>query len=346
MHVTVLKGTDSPERDVSLETAAAVEAALARRGHTVAAIDLASIADVPGLDLDATDLVFPALHGGHGEDGHVQALLDVMGVPYALSGHLASAVAMSKATSKRVMTSAGIATAEWLLVTWNRRTGSPVMLTPGPGATNGTGPTAGNGLGSPPLTLDHILDRATAELGFPLVIKLNDGGSSVGVEIVGSPADFEAAFARVADTASATAWRTEILIERFIPGREFTATILLGRRLPLLEIRPHQGFYDYGNKYTRGASEYLCPAPVDSPYYENMCADALRLWDLLGCQGTARVDFRFDGTRHFCLELNTIPGMTELSLVPKAAAAVGIGFDDLIESLCRDALVRAGREVA
>ncbi len=117
-----------------------------------------------------------------------------------------------------------------------------------------------------------------------------------------------------------------------------TAAIFLGRRLPLLEIRPAEGFYDYRNKYTVGASEYLVPAPVHSPIYEQISADALRVFELVGCRGLARVDFRLDGENYNCLEINTIPGMTETSLVPKAAAAVGIGFEHLVEDVCLAAL--------
>jgi D-alanine-D-alanine ligase len=157
---------------------------------------------------------------------------------------------------------------------------------------------------------------------------------------VPDPDAFAPAFERVA--AAATGHQVGILLERYVAGRELTAAILLGRRLPLLEIRPHDGFYDYGNKYTRGATDYLVPAPVHSPVYEAVSADALQLYDLLGCRGVARVDFRLDQDRHWCLEVNTIPGMTELSLVPMAAAAVGITFEALVEDLCRDALLRAG----
>lgn len=337
MHITLLCGTKSFERDVSLTTAAAVEAALQRCNYSVDIVDLSDIATVNSLDFSTTDLVFPALHGGYGEDGHLQSILDIMGIPYIFSGPLASAIAMNKATCKRIMTSAAIPTPDWLLVTWNRHTGNPQSVTAGPSPTAASATTPA----TEPLTTDHILDRASDELGFPLVIKLNSGGSSVGIEIVSSPADFAAAFTRIAETADLSDWRTEILLERYIPGREFTAAVLLGRRLPLLEIRPHDGFYTYENKYTKGASDYHCPAPVDSPYYENMCADALKLYDLLGCQGVARVDFRFDGTQHYCLEVNTIPGMTELSLVPMAAKTVGIDFDDLIETLCLDVMARA-----
>ena len=239
---------------------------------------------------------------------------------------------MDKAAAKRVMAGAGIATPGWLQVTWDRAIAGPVSLSGSevPDATRG----------GEALTLDRVLDRAGAELGFPLVVKLNGAGSSVGVEIVEDANDFAAAFQRVADAS--VGQQAGILLERFIPGRELTAAILLGRRLPLLEISPRDGFYDYDNKYTKGATEYLVPAPVHSPLYETICADALRLYELLGCRGVARVDFRLDDDRHYCLEINTIPGMTELSLVPMAAAAVGISFEALVEDLCRDALLRAG----
>lgn len=318
LHVLVLMGGDSPERDVSLETGAAVAAALTAGGHRVEAVDIphvAAAAEVPGLR--EFDVVFPALHGGQGEDGHLQALLDVLGVRYALSGHLASALAMDKSATKRIMRAAGIPTPDWLQVTWDRRSVE-----------------ASGGAGR--LTSERVLERAARELGFPVVVKLNGAGSSVGVEIVEAPGDFPAAFGRVA--AAADADQEDLLLETFIPGRELTATILLGRRLPLLEIRPRQGFYDYANKYTAGASDYLVPAPVHSPLYEQISADALRLYELVGCRGVARIDFRLDGESYNCLEINTIPGMTATSLVPMAAAAVGIGFPELVEDVCRQAL--------
>lgn len=319
LHVLVLMGGDSPEREVSLASGATIAEALAGAGHRVDAVDVPHVAAVADLEvLRAADVVFPALHGGQGEDGHLQALLDVLGVRYALSGQLASALAMDKGATKRIMRSAGIPTPAWLQITWNRRAAAAV-----------TGGQTG-------LTVEHVLERAAAELDFPLVAKLNGGGSSVGVEIVESPADFAEAFARVA--AAGLGDEVDVLLEKYIPGRELTSAILLGRRLPLLEIRPRRGFYDYGNKYTAGASEYLVPAPVHSPLYEQIAADGLRLYELLGCRGVARIDFRLDGESYNCLEINTIPGMTATSLVPMAAAAVGIGFAELLEDLCRQAL--------
>jgi len=314
VRITVLMGGDSPEREISLASGRAVADALAGAGHAVTPVVLGAVAEVLSLpELRATEVVFPALHGGDGEDGHLQAALDLLGVPYALSGPLASALAMDKAAAKRLLRGAGVPTPDWLLVDG--------------GAPSGAGE---GGLG-----LDHVRERAGDELGYPLVAKPNAFGSSVGVRIVAAPAEFDDAF------AAAAAGGRDVLLETFVPGRELTAAIFMGQRLPLVEIRPRAGFYDFGNKYTDGASEYLVPAPVDSPLYERIGADARRVFDLFGCRGLARVDFRLDGDTYSCLEVNTIPGMTANSLVPKAAAAVGIGFADLLEDLCRDALDRA-----
>lgn len=325
MRIAVLMGGDSSEREVSLRSGRAVAAALERSGHEVEAVEIDRVADVLGLEvLREVDLVFPALHGGQGEDGHLQALLDVLDVPYALSGVFASALAMDKGASKRVMRAAGIPTPDWLQVTWDR----DLQKSP-------SGGDCGQGA---ECTVERVFERASAEIGFPLVVKLNGAGSSVGVEIVDDADGFRKAFLRVVEASPEPV--LDVLLEKFIPGRELTAAIFLGRRLPLLEIRPREGFYDYTNKYTLGASDYLVPAPVHSPLYEQIAADALRVYELVGCRGLARVDFRLDGENYNCLEINTIPGMTETSLVPKAAAAVGIGFEALVEDVCLAALPR------
>ncbi len=317
MRIAVLMGGDSPEREISLMTGQAVADGLRRAGHEVELVDIPSVGSVLDMKvLREVEMVFPALHGGEGEDGHLQAVLDVMKIPYALSGAAASALAMDKSSSKRVMRAAGIPTPEWLQVTWDRSHDAD--------------------------TLERIFQRAVSDLGFPLVIKLNGAGSSVGVEIVRELGRFKEAFLNVAGAASddESSPELDILMEKFIPGRELTAAIFLGRRLPLLEIQPAEGFYDYSNKYTVGASEYLVPAPVHSPLYEQISADALRVFELVGCRGLARVDFRLDGDDYNCLEINTIPGMTETSLVPKAAAAVGISFEHLVEDVCLAAMPR------
>lgn len=328
MKIAVLMGGDSPEREISLMTGQAVADGLRRAGHEVELIDIPAVSAVMDLDvLKEVEMVFPALHGGEGEDGHLQAVLDVLKIPYALSGAAASALAMDKSSSKRVMRAAGIPTPDWLQVTWENRQEKE--------GTAAGGPSDGD-------TLERIFQRAASDLGFPLVIKLNGAGSSVGVEIINDPGGFKEAFLKVAQVGFTdnSAPELDILMEKFIPGRELTAGIFLGRRLPLLEIQPSEGFYDYGNKYTVGASEYLVPAPVNSPLYEQISADALRVFELIGCRGLARVDFRLDGDKYNCLEINTIPGMTETSLVPKAAAAVGIGFEHLVEDVCLAALPR------
>jgi D-alanine-D-alanine ligase len=326
MKIAVLMGGNSPERAISLLTGKAVAEGLRRAGHEVDLMDIPAVAAVLDLDLAGkADVVFPALHGGEGEDGHLQALLDIMQIPYALSGAAASALAMDKSSTKRILRAAGIPTPAWLQVTWDplqKKVGHPLDAD------------------AKSDTLDRVFERAAEELGFPLVVKLNGAGSSVGVEIVTVPGDFKEAFLRVAETGPKGDFPAvfDILLEKFIPGRELTAAIFLGRRLPLLEIRPREGFYDYSNKYTVGASDYLVPAPVHSPLYEKISADALRVFELVGCRGLARVDFRLDGEDYNCLEINTIPGMTETSLVPKAAAAVGIGFEHLVEDVCLAAL--------
>ncbi len=323
LRIVVLMGGDSSERDVSLESGPAVAEALTAAGHAVQARVIDSVADVIDMtDLDQWDVVFPALHGGDGEDGHLQALLDLKGVPYALSGPRASAVAMDKSATKRILRGAGVPTPDWLLVSWEGEGTRPMSSG---GAVSGSDEV---------LDLNRLRVRAKQEIGFPLVIKPNSGGSSVGVRIVENAKGFDKAF----NEASADC--RSILLETYMPGRELTAAIFMGRRLPLVEIVPRDGFYDYGNKYTAGACDYLCPAPVHSPLYEKISDDARRVYDLLGCRGVVRVDFRLDETTYTCLEVNTIPGMTGNSLVPKAAAAVGIGFAELLTDLCRDTLRR------
>lgn len=323
MKITVLMGGDSPEREISLQTGEAVAAGLAARGHDVTRIDIPSVAAVMQMtELKDQDVVFPALHVGQGEDGHLQALLDIMGVRYALSGATASALAMDKGTSKRVMRGAGIPTPDWLQVSWDTLKGRPGSLKTKQGLE----------LSPDVLTIARIQERAASELGFPLVVKLNGAGSSVGIAIVQEEKDFAGALEGIVAAENGPA--QDVIIEKYIPGRELTVAIFLGRRLPLLEIRTRDGFYDYQNKYTAGANEYLVPAPVHSPLYEQIADDALRVYDLVGCSGAARVDFRLDEEQYHCLEINTIPGMTANSLVPKAALAVGIEFDELVEDLC------------
>ena len=322
LNIIVLMGGDSPEREVSLATGQAVAEALSLVGHHVEARTLAAVQDVLSMtDLSAADVVFPAFHGGAGEDGRLQAVLDLLGVTSALSGPIASGLAMDKAACKRLMRGAGISTPDWLHISGDQCSGERIM--------------GSQAKVRDQLDLTVLAARAGAELGWPLIAKPNRDGSSVGIRIIENETKFPEAWQDVA------AQGQSVLLEKFIPGRELTATIFLGRRLPLIEIEPHEGYYDFANKYTEGACDYLCPAPVHSPIYERISDDAQRLFDLIGCRGVARVDFRLDGDTYSCLEINTIPGMTALSLVPKAAAAVGISFPDLLSDLCYDAVCRS-----
>ncbi len=327
MKITVLMGGDSSEREISLQSGEAVTLGLMSKGHFVTKVDIPAVDAVMQMTgLKDQDIVFPALHGGQGEDGHLQALLDIMGVRYALSGSAASALAMDKGSSKRVMRGAGIPTPDWLQVSWD----------PANNRADSLKSRQGKEQSADVLTAARIKQRAASELGFPLVVKLNGAGSSVGIAIVQTEDDFVPALESIVPAGDNSS--QDVIIEKYIPGRELTVAILLGRPLPMLEIRTKDGFYDYQNKYTAGANEYLVPAPVHSPLYEKIVDDAMRVYDLVGCAGTARVDFRLDQEQYYCLEINTIPGMTTNSLVPKAAAAVGIGFEELVEDLCMAAI--------
>jgi D-alanine-D-alanine ligase len=257
---------------------------------------------VRGLPRDA-DLVFVALHGGDGENGTLQALLDLARMPYTGSGVLASALAMDKAISKRIFVHEAIPTPEWVerwapedpAQPWN------------------------------PEVEEEEIERLG---GFPLIVKPNDQGSTVGITVVSSRQELKEAF------LLARRFGRLALVERFIPGREVTVSVLDDRPLPVVEIIPEGGFYDYEHKYTAGASRYECPAKLSPETTERLLTLGVRSCRALRTRGVARVDFRLheDGTP-FCLEVNTVPGMTETSLVPKSAAAAGMSYEDLVRTI-------------
>ena len=335
MKVTVLLGGDSPERDVSLASGAGIVKALRARGHETHVVDpalppgvnaerpAARIGERPPGDLAplpleevfawlnaapvrSADVIFVALHGGKGEDGTIQALLEAAGLVYTGSGILGSALAMNKDRSKALFREAGVQTAPHLLVD----------------ASSGRSRSeAGVAIGK--------------ALGFPVIVKPNTQGSSVGFSFVGEPGGLEAAL------ASAACFGGDCIVERYIPGRELTAAILGGEALPLVEIIPEGGFYDYKRKYTKGTSRYVAPAELEARIADRVRREASLAYDALACRDYARVDFRLSPEGEpYCLEVNTLPGMTELSLVPMAAKAVGIGFEDLVERICAMALGR------
>jgi len=336
MKITVLLGGVSAERDVSLSSGLRIAVGLRERGHEVLCLDPAEgvlsrdtearllaggVGSVPpsldalaGLatrslsprlatlpEVTEADGVFIALHGGQGEDGTVQALLDMAGVRYTGSGHLASALAMDKHLSKVLFRAAGVATANWIMA-------------PAPGTS----------------TLNA--DEVGRHLDWPVVVKPSKQGSTVGLSIVRAANELDAA------VREAFRYDDEVMIERFVPGRELTVGILGDQVLPTIEIQPVKELYDYECKYTPGmAREFVAEL---TPDIEAKLADqARRAFSALKLRGYARIDFRLDPHgQPWCLEANTLPGMTPTSLIPQAAAAAGVLFPDLCERIVHLAL--------
>ena len=297
-HVAVLMGGLSAEREVSLVSGEACAGALEERGYRVTRIDVAG--NLPRVLLELRpDVVFNALHGRYGEDGRVQGLLDLLGIPYTHSGVLASALAMDKPMAKRVFRSAGLRCAE--------------------GVVTRLGRILDNGLPLPP----------------PAVVKPAAEGSSVGVVILPS-ADL-----RPLTTRNDLDRGQEVLVERFVPGRELTCGVLGDAPLAVTEIRPRSGFYDYRAKYTEGFADHVVPAAIPAEITTLVMEWALAAHRLLGCRGVSRADFRWDEAQGeaglHLLEINTQPGMTPLSLVPEQARYCQIPFDDLVSRLVEGA---------
>ncbi len=277
-------GGKSSEREISLKTGRAVSKALRELGHEVHELDLTPDLPCKLLELKP-DRVFIALHGPYGEDGRVQGLLDLMGIPYTGSGVLGSALAMDKDITKRLLTTEGIPTPPWTCV----RKG-----------------------GSVPDWKD-----------FPAVVKPADQGSSVGLHIVEGMDKLERAVKELFELTD------KVLVESFVEGRDMTVGVLKGRALPVIEVIPRKGVYDYESKYTKGATEYVFLEEKDLS--RELQDIALRVHRLLELKDFSRVDFRVDGSgKPYVLEVNTIPGMTELSLFPMACKKAGIGFDEML----------------
>ena len=246
--------------------------------------------------LPPTDVVFLALHGGTGEDGTIQALLDLTGVPYTGSGHMASALAMDKDLSKHLFRSAGVPTADWMMA---------------------------------PATGDEVEEK----LGFPVIVKPSKQGSTVGLSLVRDPAMLQAAI------DEAYRHDDEVMVESFITGRELTVGILGGEALPVGEIIPVKELYDYECKYTPGMAREIFPAELSAAQTGEVQELAKRAFRALKLGGCARIDFRMtEGGAFYCLEANTLPGMTGLSLIPQAAAAAGISFPELCDRIVALAL--------
>ncbi len=339
MNIVVLAGGLSPERDVSLTSGSLIAAALKRKGHKVLLLDVyLGIKEIPNdpsslftseateqfkvsreiPDLEAlkresgngerligdnvltlcsiADAVFLALHGAMGENGQLQATLDNFGIKnYSGSGYIGSLLAMDKNISKRLLHQAGINTPRWVYC--------------------GTDVTA-----------EHI-EKST---GLPCVIKPCSCGSSVGISIVNTREELDAAL------EFASKYGDKLIIEEKIEGREFTMGILDGETLPPVEIIPKDGFYDYKNKYQAGATTEICPAQITEKELKSMSIFTKVIFEILHLSGYARIDYIMDkDSRIWCLEANTLPGMTPTSLLPQEAAAVGIGYDELCDRIAR-----------
>jgi D-alanine-D-alanine ligase len=325
-------GGTSSERDVSLASGLRIAEALRTRGHSVRAIDTArgglteaderrmlatgvvkqqppTPSELARMNAESVaetaarlptrgecDVAFLALHGGRGEDGTIQALLDLAGVPYTGSGHLPSALAMDKDLSKHLFRAYGVGTANWLMATDR----------------------------SPPVSATDV----ARTLGWPVIVKPSKQGSTVGLSIVKQESELPAAI------AEAFKHDDEVMIEQFIAGRELTVGILGGEALPVGEIIPKHEIYDYECKYTAGMAEEIFPAPLTAEQTASIQAQARQAFAALKLGGCARIDFRMSASGEFyCLEANTLPGMTATSLIPQAAGAAGIPFPELCERI-------------
>ncbi len=335
--VLLLAGGDSAERDVSLNSSRGMAGALRANGYRVLVADPARPeiaptdddtiifgdsainADPPPIPDDiyparrdfarvlagyqdhGIDIVFNGLHGGVGEDGTVQAVLDYLGIPYTGSGAEASALAMDKHRAKHLAASVGV----------------PVPQ--------------GISIGQSALAAGTLEQTVRETVGVPCVVKPNSQGSSVGLTVVASFEQLDEA------AAEAFALDDTVIIERYIEGREITQAFLAGvPDAPVLEIRPESGLYDYYHKYQSGSSEYLVPAPIPDDVAAAVQESARRTVHALGLSVYARIDFRLDNdNKHFLLEANTLPGMTSTSLVPKSLAHVGVDYNELVDRILR-----------
>ena len=309
MNIAVFMGGSSPEREVSLASGTSTCKALKDAGHTVTSYDVtwegsSTLFDaVEEVSHNDTDIVFLALHGGLGENGGIQGVLDAAGLPYTGSGVAASAVAMDKDISKSLFMAHDIPTAAWI-------TGSVE-------------------------TLDTA--RIETEIGYPCVIKPVDLGSTIGLTLARDRAALEEGIRLAAK------YSDKIMVEAFIGGKELSVPVLVDRPLPIIEIKPSKEIYDYECKYSSGMSEYFVPAPIPIDLAHEVTACAMKVFTILGLRDIARIDFRLDeDDRPLCFEANTLPGMTSTSLVPKSAAKDGIDFQKLVSIIADSAYKRKG----
>lgn len=309
LHVVVLSGGDSPERSVSLRSGAAVAESLGAAGHRVTQIDPAEIS-LDAVDWSDCDACFIALHGGAGEDGRVQRKLQRLGVPYTGSGPETCRAAMSKSAAKRHFVAGGVPTLDWIVTDANDLAHDDPIL---------------------------WLAKRVAPLGYPLIVKPDCQGSSLGITIVSSPAELSAAI------AASEQFGERSLIEPYVVGREFTVAIIDDRALPPIEIVTPERVFSYEAKYQSAATEYRFEFELGQRARDEILQAALSASRAVGAAGLSRVDLMLDGDgRVWVLELNTVPGMTARSLAPLAAARAGLDMTALCDLLVRRCLSPSG----
>ena len=287
--IAVLMGGPGEEKDVSLKSGEAIKKALNHNGYDVTSIILDTKLEKLVKDLLSVDLVFLGLHGNIGENGTIQGFLDALGIIYTGSGPLSSAICMDKNISKIIAKNNGIMTPKWKLC-------------------------------------DTVIDDA--KMNYPVIVKPNGQGSTVGLRIAHNESELKPAL------EYAFNYDNSVLVEEYIQGRELTVMLIDGKAQPVCEIIPSHEFYDYECKYTAGMSKYICPAEIDDNISNYVKKISENLFDLLKCENYSRADFRMDDQKKFWfLEMNTLPGMTDTSLAPMSALAAGISFNELIDKI-------------
>lgn len=295
LNLIILCGGNSSEREVSISTGVAIYDSLKKNSH-VELLDYRGKINDYLPQLKKTDLVILALHGGEGENGEIQSFFENNGIKYTGSNSVSSKLAMDKNQTKIIARSNSIPTPKWLMY-------------------------------NPKIDLKEQYFEII-NLGLPLVVKPSDEGSTMGLSIIQNEIEIKTAL------DFALEYSNKVMFEEFIPGRELTVGILGNNFLPIVEIIPSHELYDFECKYTEGMSHYVCPAEIEEEIRLKIQEDALKIHRKIGCQHYSRIDFRLNTkNEYFMLEINTLPGMTSTSLLPKAAKAMGISFDGLLNKI-------------
>ena len=289
--VAVLFGGNSDEKEVSLHTGLAVIEAI-KKDYEIVSINMGNEYSDLYKKLIDVDVVFIALHGGYGEDGRLQKYLDKHSIQYTGSGSLASSIAMDKNKTKIIAKKHNVPVVEWEMINKNS-------------------------------------NSINTKLEYPLIIKPNDGGSTIGIYYVENINKFKSS------VSSAFSYSDNLMIEKYIKGREISVPILDNQILPLIEILPSGFIYDYDSKYKVNGSKYIVPAKINDKLVRLISEAALSVYKAIGCRHYARVDFLLDNNEYFLLEINTLPGLTSTSLVPKSANHVGLSYRKLVKSIIK-----------